>query len=328
MVWMASFRAAAQQMPQFSQYMTNSLVINPAVAGIENYMDVRASYRKQWIGIEGAPTTFYTSMHASIGKSDRNAQGRGKARNTKPRSSVNRNNRFHRVSPHHGIGAIAQVDQAGLLKTSSVNLMYSFHLPLTRSINLSSGISAGVLKNSFNTSKARSITPTDAALLGEQVNLTKADVSIGTWLYTSRAFLGISGAQLINSKSDFKTPLDVSISGRLIPHYFVTAGYRFSVHDLMFTPSILYKKAGPSRGAIDLNMKAMYNERVWIGASYRDRDAVSFLFGAYVSHVLDFGYSYDLTTSGQNENSAGSHEFMVGFKLNNRLKVICPRWVW
>ncbi len=315
-------------MPQFSQYMTNSLVINPAVVGIENYMDVRSSFRKQWIGIEGAPTTFYTSAHASIGKNDRNAQGRGKFQYRTSKSHVNRNNKFHRVNPHHGVGAMVQVDQAGLLRTSSVNLMYAFHIPLTKSINLSTGISAGVLKNSFNTNRARAINPSDAALLGDQVNLTKADVSVGTWLYTPKAFLGISGAQLLNSKSDFKTPLDLSISARLIPHYFVTAGYRFSVHDLMITPSVLYKKAGPSPGAIDLNVKAMYDERVWIGASYRDKDAVSFLFGLYVSHVLDFGYSYDLTTSGQSENSAGSHEFMVGFKLNNKLKVLCPRWIW
>ncbi|MBC3540600.1 type IX secretion system membrane protein PorP/SprF [Rufibacter sediminis] len=327
---LVAFRAAGQQMPQFSQYMTNGLVINPAVAGIENYMDIRTSFRKQWVGIEGSPTTLYTSVHASIGKSDRNATGRGKFR-VKGNGSghkIDRNNRFRRVNPHHGVGAMVQVDQAGLLRTSSVNLVYSFHLPLTSTLNLASGISAGAVRNSFNTSRARAVTPSDVALLGDQVSMTKADLSVGTWLYTRYAFLGISGAHLINSGSDFQTPLDYSIAGRLVPHYFITAGYRFQVEDLMITPSVLYKKASPSPGAIDLNVKAMYNERVWIGASYRNRDAMAFLFGLNVSPLLDFGYSYDLTTSHQNETSAGSHEIMVGLKVNNELRVLCPQWVW
>ncbi|WP_210462199.1 PorP/SprF family type IX secretion system membrane protein [Rufibacter roseolus] len=330
LVCLASFRAAGQQMPQFSQYMTNGLVINPAVAGIENYMDIRSSFRKQWIGIEGSPTTLYTSMHASIGKSDRNAQGRGKFRNRARgmKSRVDRNNRFRRVSPHHGIGAIVQVDQAGLLRTSSVNLVYAFHVPLTSTLNLSSGISAGVVRNSFNTSKARAINTSDAALLGDQVNMLKTDLSVGTWLYTRFAFLGVSAAHLINSGSDFRTPQDYSISGRLVPHYFVTGGYRFHIQDLTFTPSVLYKKASTGPEAIDLNMKAMYDERIWVGASYRNKDAVAFLFGLNVNHVLDFAYSYDLTTSGQNKTSAGSHEVMVGIKVNNKLKVLCPQWVW
>ncbi|RNI23543.1 PorP/SprF family type IX secretion system membrane protein [Rufibacter latericius] len=327
---LVSWRAVGQQMPQFSQYMTNSLVINPAVAGIENYMDVRSSFRKQWVGVEGSPSTLYTSMHASIGKSDRNATGRGKfrVRSNGSGPKVDRNNRFRRVSPHHGVGAIVQIDQAGLLRTSSVNLVYSFHVPLTSTLNLSSGISAGVVRNSFNTSKARAISPSDVALLGDQVNMTKADLSVGTWLYTRYAFLGISGAHLINSGSDFQAPQDYSISGRLVPHYFITAGYRFQVEDLMITPSVLYKVAKSSPGAFDLNLKAMYNERVWVGASYRNKDAVAFLFGLNVSPILDFGYSYDLPISGQHKTSAGSHEVMVGLKVNNKLKVLCPQWVW
>ncbi|GAB2528090.1 PorP/SprF family type IX secretion system membrane protein [Rufibacter soli] len=323
-------QANGQQKAQFSQYMTNSLVINPAVAGIENYMDIRSSYRKQWVGVEGSPTTFYTSVHASIGKSDRNAQGRGKIspRTSKKGVNVNKNNKFHRVRPHHGVGAMVQIDQAGLLKTSTVNLMYAFHLPLTSTINLSSGISGGVLRNSFNTGQARAIDPSDASLAGEMINMTKADVSIGTWLYTTNAFLGISAAQLLNSSSDFKAPVDHVLSGRLVPHYFVTAGYRLKVNDLTLIPSVLYKKSNPGTGAIDLNLKTMYNDRIWLGVSYRDKDAVVFLFGLNVSHILDVGYSYDLPTSSQLETSAGSHELMLGIKVNNKNKVFCPEWIW
>ncbi|AKQ47177.1 hypothetical protein TH63_18485 [Rufibacter radiotolerans] len=328
--WGISLQASGQQKPQFSQYMTNSLVINPAVAGIENYMDIRSSYRKQWVGVEGSPSTFYTSVHASIGKIDRNAQGRGKIsqRTSKKGVNVNKNNKFHRVKPHHGVGAMVQLDQAGLLRTSTVNLMYAFHLPLTSTLNLSSGISGGVLRNSFNTGQARVIDPSDASLSGETINMTKADVNIGTWLYTANAFLGISATQLLNSSSDFKAPVDHVLSGRLVPHYFVTGGYRFKVNDLTFVPSVLYKKSNPGTGSIDLNLKTMYNDRIWLGVSYRDKDAMVFLLGVNVSHILDFGYSYDVPTSSQFETSAGSHELMLGIKVNNKNKVYCPEWVW
>ncbi|MBA9075985.1 PorP/SprF family type IX secretion system membrane protein [Rufibacter quisquiliarum] len=333
LIGLVSMKGRAQQIPQYSQYMTNSVVVNPAVAGIESYTDIRASFRKQWVGLEESPITFYTSIHASIGKNDRNAPAKNKFKRSSTgvtqSSGVNKNNRFYRVNPHHGVGAIVQVDRAGLLTATSVNLMYAYHLPITNVLNVSTGISAGVVRNSFNTAQAKAVDQSDPTLAGDNTGSTKADASLGIWVYTSKAFLGISGTHLINSGSDFKDAYSTAVSGKIEPHYFITAGYRVKINrDLMLTPSIMYRKATPTPASFDFNIKALYSERMWVGLSYRKKDSFTLLGGLNINHLLDFGYSYDVTTSELNEASAGSHEILIGFKVNNKRKIICPQWIW
>ncbi|WP_192822539.1 type IX secretion system membrane protein PorP/SprF [Rufibacter sp. LB8] len=330
---LASIKTLGQQVAQYSQYMSNSVIVNPAVAGIESYTDIRSSFRKQWVGLEGSPISFYTSAHTSIGKNDRNATTRSKFRKSAiatPKSTgVNKNNRFYRVNPHHGVGAIVQVDKAGLLNTSSVNFLYSYHLPITSELNVASGISAGALRTSFNAKEARAVDATDPALQGSYVSTLKPDISVGVWVYTPTAFLGVSGTQLISSGDDFKDAYSTVISGRMQPHFYITGGYRFKVNrGVMLTPSIMYRKATGTPASIDLNVKAMYSERMWVGLSYRNKDSFTVLGGLFVSPLLDFGYSYDLNTSDLNATNAGSHEILVGFKLNNKRNIICPQWIW
>ncbi|MFT2008993.1 type IX secretion system membrane protein PorP/SprF [Pontibacter sp. 13R65] len=326
------FSAAAwcQQRAQFSQYMQNNYLINPAVAGIESYADIRLGYRTQWTGVEGAPNTFYASAHTALNKNDRNALPHRllNGKFVKPKTNANRNNRFH-VSPHHGIGAIAQIDQAGLLRMSSLNLSYAYHLPLTKNINLSSGIYSGLMQMNINREGAMMQTPDDPFLYAEGANMLKLDLGVGLWLYGPNFFVGLSGAQLVKSGNDVYA-LGDGPRATMQPHYFATSGYRINVLDnLTFTPSVLVKLA-PSTGltALDFNLKTMYLQRFWAGLSYRQKDAAAVMAGIHISHLLDISYSYDFATSDMSKVNANSQEVVIGFKLNNPSKVICPKWIW
>jgi type IX secretion system PorP/SprF family membrane protein len=316
----------AQQRPQHTQYFQNNFLLNPAVAGIENYIDVRSSYRTQWVGMEGAPTTFYTSIHTALNKNDRNASRLSmRSGVTSGSTTANKNNRYY-VKPHHGIGAIAQMDKAGLLKTFSLNLNYAYHIPITKDLNLSSGLNAGLLQYRLNKQALNLQTPNDPFIAGEIGNTNKFDLGVGIWLYSRNFYMGLSGMQLLSGENA------ETGGGPLVElqkHYYATGGVRLGLSELVtLTPSVMVKMAENGETMVDLNAKTIYREHFWVGASYRHKDAFAGMVGLFLNHVLDVSYSYDMTTSDVSRVSANSHEVVVGFKLNNPQKVICPQWIW
>lgn len=316
----------SQQRPQLTQYMQNSFLVNPAVAGIESYADLRAGYRSQWVGIEGAPKTFYTSIHAALNKHDRNAEPLGQRNNISLKSNANRNNRFYQ-KPHHGIGAIAQVDQAGIIRASTLSVSYAYHLPITQTINLSSGVNAGVTQISLNRNLFMQ-TPNDPFIYGDMANMLKLDVGLGMWLYSQDFYVGVSGAQLTGGRNQ-PYAVEEGPRTRLQPHYYLTGGYRVGVsNELSLTPSIMIKNGGYRQTAVDLNLKALYGQQFWVGFSYRHEDAVAGMVGFYLNHLFDVSYAYDFAISDLSRVNANSHELIVGFKLNNPNRIVCPKWIW
>jgi type IX secretion system PorP/SprF family membrane protein len=320
--------AMGQQRPQFSQYVQNNYLLNPAVGGIESYTDLRLGFRSQWVGLEGAPITFYSSIHTSLNKNDRNVPNRkSRAHDAgKFKPQANKNNRFY-AKPHHGIGAVAQLDRSGLLTTSSFNVSYSLHVPLAKDIYFSSGLSTGLVQYRLNKNELDLYTPDDPYLSGDVGNINKLDLGVGFWLYGRDFYVGASGLQLVHNRKD----LEASNNPRatLQPHFYGTAGYRVKLdRELDVIPSVLIKMAEGGLTTVDVNAKAIYAERLWAGISYRHQDAASVMAGVHIGHYADVSYSYDFATSDLNRVSANSHELTVGFKLNNSRKIICPQWIW
>ncbi|WP_460925502.1 PorP/SprF family type IX secretion system membrane protein [Pontibacter brevis] len=318
------FTGFAQQRPQHTQYIQNNFLLNPAAAGTESYVDVRNSYRTQWLGLEGAPTTYYTSINASLDKNDRNVPS-PKAKSSYAASGVNKNNRFH-VRPHHGVGAIMQLDKSGLLNTFSLNLNYAYHLPLTKKINLSGGMSAGLLQYRLNRRDLNMQVSEDPFVAGDAPNMNKFDLGIGLWLYSSDFYLGLSSMQVLRSETENNNS---GPQAALQHHYYATGGIRLKASgNITFTPSVMMKVAENGLFMVDVNGKAAYGNHFWMGASYRHNDAVAGMAGVFINQMLDVSYSYDFTTSELNRVSANSHEVVLGIKLNNPQRTICPQWVW
>ncbi|NEM98051.1 PorP/SprF family type IX secretion system membrane protein [Pontibacter burrus] len=315
----------AQQRPQYTQYALNNFLTNPAVGGIESYADLRTSYRGQWAGIEGAPETYYFTIHGSIGNP---ASGRTspKARKT-TRSGFSSANSYKKSVPHHGVGAVVQVDKAGLLRTSTINGTYSYHQPITRYLTLASGLSGGFTQYNVDVDRAQVLDPSDPYLVGGNLTASKIDVGVGLWLYSPDFYVGLSGMQLLKSKQEIVSTDEPSMM--LQPHFYATAGFRFqTTNDLAVIPSVMVKMTDSATPAVDLNVRALYAQYVWGGMSYRHNDAWAVMAGVNLSYLFDVGYSYEIATSSMSRVTAGSHEVVVGIKLNNAARVLCPQWVW
>ena len=321
----------AQQRPQYSQYSLNNFLVNPAVSGIENYGDLRMGMRKQWAGLEGSPLTYYTSFHTSLNKEDRNrinksSMMRGPVR--RPRYKVNKNNKFKKANPHHGIGGLVQVDRTGPIQNTTVNMSYAFHLPITNRVVVAMGATGGINQFSLNRSIMTTAQTSDPALYSDRLNSVKPDLGIGTWIYSSNFFVGLSAMELLANTQQASVTSGFQTPGLTNAHFYLTGGYRFDIsRDLTLIPSAMIKYSKPAVAA-DLNLKAVLAERVWAGVSYRHKDALSVMAGINISPLLDLGYSYDAVTSELRHASSGSHEVVVGVKLQNRAKAICPQWLW
>ena len=303
-------QAVAQQRPQYSQYMLNNYLLNPALTGIEDYADIRVSNRRQWVGLDGAPVTYYVTAHTPLNKG---------AASTK----------YHRALAHHGVGVSFHTDKTGPLRRSGLTGSYAYHLPITRSINVAAGVSAGVIRNSINTSELKFTNPNDPLIGGGNINDNMVDLNLGLWVYSQNFSIGVSGAQLLEDVGSFQAEGSQNPALDLQRHYFLTGSYRFSpTENLDVVPSVMLKLASPSPASVDVNLRVLYSRQFWGGVSYRHEDALEGMVGVYISPLLDVSYSYDFTLSNLNQVSAGTHEVVLGFKLLNTRRIICPQWIW
>ncbi|MCC5930047.1 MAG: type IX secretion system membrane protein PorP/SprF [Cyclobacteriaceae bacterium] len=314
----------AQKKPQYSQYMFNNYLINPAIAGIEQFADVKMGYRNQWSGIDGAPQTYYTSFHMGIfpksTKMHRANQVRGD--DYKNQDLFNPAN----VS-HHGIGGYAFADRIGAFERFQLHAGYAYHIPLNDKISFSAGATAGITRFSLNTDKITLTDAIDPAIYGENYNNIRPNVALGLWLYSSKFYLGISVDDLLTNDFQFGN-LDNLNSGSN-RHLLITAAYDFRLsHEISFRPSFLMKWLTPTSPVTDFNLMMGFYDRVFTGASYRNTSDLILLCRFVLSPALEIGYSYDFTQTDLSIFTLGTHELLIGFRLKNQHKLLCPQNLW
>lgn len=318
----------AQQLPQFTQYIFNNYLINPAISGIENYTDVKLGHRNQWTGLEGAPVTSYFSINAPIGRNFIE----GDATSFLAEGGINPSSRlftqnYQAAEPHHGIGGMVMTDKAGPITQTNVNATYAYHLGLTARLNLSVGVMAGFNRLTLNTAEITLTNPNDPAITNGYNNAQwKPDVGAGVWLYSSTYFVGLSARQLLPQKYYFSESRTTYTGSNSVPHFYLTAGAKlFMTDEITFMPSIMVKRTAPVPLTYDVNGKFNFQDKFWIGGSYRHNDAAALLAGFNLNSLINVGYSYDITTSALNTVSRGTHEIFLGLMLNNRYKVTSPQ---
>lgn len=318
--------AVAQQKPQYTQYVLNNLLINPAVTGIENYIDLKTGYRSQWTGLQGAPVTSYITFSAPFGSDfvggDAAAMSGGNDANPYGRLFTQT---YQASPPHHGIGFTVVSDQAGPINTTNIDATYAYHLGLSSTLNLALGVAAGMNHISLNTSEITLENPLDPAIANGNNSQWKPDLNVGVWGYSSNYYFGISAQQLLSQNLYFSTNNNYS-QAKTVPQFFVTGGFKIPLSDDMsLLPSTLIKFISPLPVTYDINMKLAFNERFWIGAAYRNGDAVAGMFGLNISSLINISYSYDYTTSALRTVSNGTHEIVIGLMLNNRDHLVSPQ---
>ncbi|AMR32841.1 hypothetical protein A0256_16150 [Mucilaginibacter sp. PAMC 26640] len=318
--------ALAQQRPQYSQYVFNNFLLNPAVSGIENYTDAKLGYRSQWTGLQGAPVTSYFSINAPLG--DNFVQG--DATSFPAAGGENPSSRlytqyYRAAEPHHGIGFMVVSDKAGPISQTNLNATYAYHLGITDKLNLSVGVSAGVNNLSINRDLITVVDQDDRVINNLQASQWKPDVGVGIWAYSSTYYFGISAQQIL-SQNLYVSSGTTALQSKTVPHFFATGGFKiFLSDDVTLLPSALLKFIDPAPISFDINMKMSFRDRFWFGGSYRRGDSYAVLMGFNLSSVINVGYSYDITTSALRTVSNGSHELVLGILLNNRYNLKSPQ---
>ncbi len=330
-----SFFALAQAKPSYTQYILNNYILNPAVTGIENYTDVKASYRNQWVGINGAPVTAYFSIQGPIGKKDL----RTNATSFEIPGEDPRGKKYwdeYAVSPPHaGIGFTAVNDKAGYINRWSFAATYAYHKPLGVKTALAIGFSGGLSSVNLDQSKIdfAGTDPNDPAIGYANGDLKKLmpEIGAGLWLYSSKYFLGASVLNIIPGKAKFVT--SDKYGAYFSPNYFLTAGYRIQLSDEIYAlPSVMYQYWQPQLSGLHTNIKFQYQDLLWIGGSYRFSSLVSgysAMAGVNISNTFNVSYAYEVATTSRLRTYTGNtHEIVLGFLIGNKYGDSCPRNIW
>ena len=298
--------ATAQQAPQYTQYIFNELVINPGYSGSKDIINVNATYRTQWTGLEGAPTTQTISVD-------------GPAKNARM-----------------GWGGHLINDVAGAQSQTGAYANIAMRINTSRTSQLSLGIAGGISQYTLDGTKLKTgdDTPDTAIPPGHESQILP-DAKIGMFFNTERFYTGLSVANLIPFKDDN------TIIATPRRHYFLSSGYMFDLGPwVRLKPSFLLKEDFKGPANLDLNAFLLFYNRVWLGGSYRTsipmftdvnmddikkRNAWALLVQVYATPKFRVGYSYDVSLTKLRDYS--SHEVSLGYsffkKQNGR--TITPR---
>ena len=280
----------SQQLPQLTQFMDNNYVLNPAFAGTEDYYQVRTSIRNQWTGIADAPSTTILSVY---GQQEENI----------------------------GLGGVIFNDQFGPTSRTGGAVSYAYHLSLTEKVNLSLALSGGFTQFKIDKNGWNVANPNDPLTQGDVVVETVPDATFGFNFYSKDWYLGLAVPQLLTSNlnlldDNLANALTSEQSGNLSRHIYVMGAYKFKANSkLELEPSFLLKSVAPTPMQFDFATRAIYDNKIWIGGSYRSTGDIGALLGYSVNDRYIIGYSYDILNSELADYSSGSHEFMLAIKL-------------
>ncbi|QSS96214.1 type IX secretion system membrane protein PorP/SprF [Psychroflexus sp. ALD_RP9] len=283
-----SHHSKAQQDPQYTQYMYNMNVVNPAYAGSKENLSLGLLFRDQWSGIEGAPQTFTFAAHTPL------------------------NNGL-------GIGLSGIQDQIGPVEETNIYTDISYTINLDAKHKLAFGIKAGA---TFQDIGFIDLAQENDSAFTPNVSESFVNLGAGLFLYSDNYYVGLSVPNFLS-----ETYLDKNGRGfgTQEQHYFLTAGYVFQLTDyLKFKPSTLIKSEFSSFVSFDANANFLFYDRFEIGASYRYEDAVSGLMSVRATDWLQLGFAYDSSTNDLNEPS---YEAFVIFDIFFKKKTfISPRY--
>jgi type IX secretion system PorP/SprF family membrane protein len=320
----------AQQQPYYTQYMMNNFILNPALAGIENYWDLKVSYRNQWVGLNGAPTTMYLTINAPLGKTPYDYETPVTVPDLQAKNLGAKQFQMEYTAPpaHSGLGFTILNDKTGPLSRIAAYGSYAYHIPVGRKTSLSFGVSLGVQEITLDASSVDfgQANPVDPAIAGSgYLDKLEPDINAGLWLSNKSFFVGLSAQQIVAvpiNATDGTSSGGVELqTGKLIPHTFLTGGYKFWISDdVSLMPSVMFRFVQPLPVGVDVNAKIEYQDLLWVGFSYRYQEGFAGMLGVTISSMFNLSYAYDYTTTQLNTVSNGTHEIVLGFLWRKKNK--------
>lgn len=284
----------AQQDAQYTQYMYNTVNINPAYAGSRGMMSIFGLHRTQWVGLEGAPKTSAFSLNTPIGSSKL------------------------------GMGISFINDQVGPTDENTFSADVSYTVPASETLKLSFGIKASASLFSLDMNKLDPAQLTDPNLQNYNSKLSP-NIGAGAYLHSDKFYVGLSVPRLLEKYQYDDNSISVS---KAKMHYYLIGGYVFDLNpDLKLKPAGLLKAVEGAPLQADISLSMLYIEKFSLGAAYRWDAAWSAMAGFQVTDGLLIGYAYDMETTQLRNYSSGSHEIYLRFELFTRYKnLVTPRF--
>lgn len=287
--------AFGQQQPQYTQYMYNPTLINPAYAGSKGFTSVYGLYRTQWVGLEGAPKTANISMNKPIEGSKL------------------------------GYGVSVLNDNIGVSDNTqlSVDLAYTLFLQNESRLAFGLKVSGNLLNVNYN--KLNQYTPGEQVLQNNITNMFSPNVGAGIYYYNKSSYLGASVPMLFNTEKYDDINRD-QVNQRY--HMYFMGGKVFDLsYNLKFKPAFISKVVPGAPLQLDLSSNFMFNDKFVVGAAYRWSASVSALAGFQVNDRLFIGYGYDTETTRLSSYNSGSHELFLQFDIfRKNSRIDSPRF--
>jgi len=284
----------AQQDAQYTQYMYNTINVNPAYAGSRGALSIFALHRTQWVGLDGAPVS----------------------------NTVSVNTPFNNTSLGLGVSIIN--DEIGPSTSNSISADVSYTIPVSENYKLSFGIKGTA--NIFNIDITK-LNPGDQndPQFQNFNNEFSPNIGAGLYLHSSKAYVGFSAPNFIESK--LYNDNDVSIYKERI-NYYLIAGYVFDLNSsIKFKPSLMTKMVQGSPLQVDVSGNFMFNEKFTVGVAYRWSASLSAMVGFQITDGLYLGYAYDFETTELDNYNSGSHEIFLRYELfKKNSKMVTPRF--
>lgn len=294
----------SQQDAQYTQYMFNTMSVNPAYAGSRGQLSIAALYRSQWVGLDGAPETQTLNLHSPI-----------------------RNSRLG-----YGFSVVNDNIGDGVVQETFFDAVVSYTIDVSFEGKLSFGLKAGgnLLNLDFNGLRNFDLEPTATDNIE---NKFSPNFGVGVYYHAERFYVGLSAPNLLETKHFDNSNGDANsvdfLSRERINFYFIT-GYVYDLSgNFKFKPALLTKAVGGAPLQVDVSANFLYNDKFSFGAAYRWDAAVSALAGFQITEQLMLGLAYDRETTdlGGTQFNDGSFEVFLRFELQKSFRrLVSPRF--
>lgn len=290
---LTSILCFSQQDSQYTQYMYNTTLINPAYAGSREVLSAFILHRNQWMGLEGAPVTNNFSINSPIGDSN------------------------------FGIGLNFVNDKIGPVSENEISVDLAYFIQISENYKFSIGLKGTANLFDLDVNKLRIFDPSDPQFQNVKTEFSP-NIGAGAYLFSDKTYFGLSVPNFFESYR--YNDNNIEISKQKLHLYFI-AGHVFKISDnIDFKPALLSKIVEGAPIQADVTGNFLFFDKLTLGAAYRWNAAVSALAGFQISDSWFIGYGYDLETTKLANYNSGSHEIFLRYELFNKTKISAPRF--
>lgn len=284
----------AQQLPQFTQYMYNTISINPAYAGSRDGLSLTALHRSQWVGIDGGPRTQTLSIHSPL------------------------------TNEKVGLGLSVINDRTGYENYTYLYGDFSYTINVSSDITLAFGLKGGMSYYDLDEDLFAEPSVIQDPFFRERFNKWTPNFGAGLYLSAQDWYLGLSAPKLLNNdNNEFSEYVALEQV-----HYYLTGGYVFDLSpNWKLRPTALVKATSGAPLSFDMSGTVIYDEKLYLGATYRIDDAIGAFVDFQIFEPLRIGYGYEYSISDLRPYTSGSHEVILIYEMRfKNTKYKSPRF--